>query len=321
LTSRILVTGGAGFIGSHVVERFLGAGHAVSVIDDLSTGKRSNLPAAVDFHHCDVASREAATLIAEGGFSVVAHLAAQIDVRASVESPMVDAGTNIMGTLALMEALRRLPANRPRVVFASTGGALYGEAAEFPTTEAAPTNPDSPYGIAKLAAEHYLSYYGRIWGIDTVVLRFGNVYGPRQDPHGEAGVVAIFSGLMLDERPITVFGDGQQTRDYIYVADVAEAFCMASEARLPAMRALVSRAYNIGTGVETSVLDVASTLGRATGMTSQIGFAPERRGEARRSMLDPSKARRELGWVAKTAFDDGIGNTVAWLLNQRASAR
>ena len=310
---KALLTGGAGFIGSTVYDRFRSAGYEVVVVDDLSSGKRKNLPPDVDLRVLDVGSAEVGDLIRNGRFDVVAHFAAQIDVRRSVTEPALDARINILGILNLLEAIRGLEdEQRPRFIFASTGGALYGEAATLPTAETAPTNPDAPYGIAKLASEYYAAYYGRVWGMDTVTLRFGNVYGPRQDPHGDAGVIAIFCGRLIEGKPLTIFGSGKQTRDYVFVDDVAEAFFVAASAKLPASGPIEARAFNIGTGVETSVLDVARILASAAGADPTITFAPERRGELARSLLSPEKARALLGWRARVPIEEGLRRTFEW---------
>ncbi|MDQ3950127.1 MAG: GDP-mannose 4,6-dehydratase [Gemmatimonadota bacterium] len=311
--ARVLVTGGAGFIGSHVADRFLAAGNRVVIADNLSSGKRENLPRGAEFHELDIGSPQAAQLVRDGAFDIVAHLAAQIDVRRSVDDPVFDARVNILGTLNLAEALRSSPsARRTRIVFASTGGALYGDFVAPPSPEASPKDPDSPYGISKLSVEHYLAYYGRVHGLNTVVLRFGNVYGPRQDPHGEAGVVAIFCRRLLDGRPLTIFGDGRQTRDYIYVGDVASAFLAAAAAPLSPPERLDARAFNVGTGVETSVIELAEMLRRVAGGSAPIQFAPKRPGELARSVLAPDKAAEQLGWTAVTPLERGLAETYAW---------
>jgi UDP-glucose 4-epimerase len=310
---KALLTGGAGFIGSNVYDRFRRAGYEVVVVDDLSSGKKTNLPKDADLRILDVGSEKVSDLIRGNRFDVIAHLAAQIDVRRSVVEPAFDARTNILGILNLLEAIRELPHDvRPRFIFASTGGALYGDAATLPTAETAPTNPDAPYGVAKLASEYYAAYYGRIWGLDTVTLRFGNVYGPRQDPHGDAGVIAIFCGRLLEGKPLTIFGSGKQTRDYVFVEDVAEAFFVAATAKLPATGPIEARAFNIGTGVETSVLDVARILSTAADIEPSVNFAAERRGELARSLLSPEKARALLGWRARVHIDDGLRRTFEW---------
>jgi UDP-glucose 4-epimerase len=318
--ARVLVTGGAGFIGSHVADRFLAAGDRVTIVDNLSSGKRENVPRGAEFHELDIGSPEAGRLVRDGAFGIVAHLAAQIDVRRSVEDPVSDARVNVLGALNLAEAIRSSPGtHRTRLVFASTGGALYGDFATLPSPEASPKDPDSPYGISKLSVEHYLAYYGRVHGLNTVVLRFGNVYGPRQDPHGEAGVVAIFCRRLLDGRPLTVYGDGRQTRDYIYVGDVASAFIAAAAAPLSPPERLDARAFNVGTGVETSVIELAEILRRAAGGSAPIEFAPKRPGELARSVLAPEKAVQQLGWRAETPLERGLADTFAWFASRRAS--
>jgi UDP-glucose 4-epimerase len=318
--ARSLVTGGAGFIGSHVAERFLAAGYEVTVLDDLSRGSRDNVPAGASLQQLDVRSREAAALVAQGAFDVIAHLAAQIDVRRSVEDPSYDVDVNVRGTLNLIEPLRQSGA-RTRVVFASTGGALYGDGAAPPTPETYPKDPEAPYGIAKLATEYYLAYYARVHGLDTVAVRFGNVYGPRQDPRGEAGVVAIFCDRVLGGRSLTVYGDGTQTRDYVYVTDVADGIFRAATAELPAAGRLDARAFNIGTAVETSVLDLARLLLEAAGADTPIEFAPRRAGEVQRSCIDVEKAARVLGWRPTVAIADGLARTFAWASGRQATAR
>ncbi len=314
-----LVTGGAGFIGSHVADRLLAAGYAVTILDNLSSGRRENLPAAARFIEADICSPEAAALVREGAFDVLCHLAAQIDVRRSVEDPAFDARVNILGTLNLMEAVRT-HSPKTRVIFSSTGGALYGDFAAPPSGELLAKDPEAPYGIAKLAVEYYLAYYGRVHGLDTVALRYGNVYGPRQDPHGEAGVVAIFCNRLLDGRALTVFGDGTQTRDYVYAGDVAAANVLVAAATLPAPARLDARAFNIGTGIETSVNDLAASLARAAGSAAPIEYAPARAGELQRSALDVSKAHTVLGWSPSMHIDDGLAETYRWFAAHRAGA-
>jgi UDP-glucose 4-epimerase len=308
MARRVLVTGGAGFIGSHVADRFVAEGWEVTVLDDLSSGHQAQVPEAARFVRGDIGSAEAAALVEHGGFDVLCHLAAQIDVRRSVADPAADATRNILGTLNLMEAIRRSGA-RTRVVFSSTGGALYGAFAEPPSPEDTVPNPESPYGIGKLAAEHYLAYYGRVHGIETVVLRYGNVYGPRQDPHGEAGVVAIFCQRLLSGEPLTVYGTGDQTRDYVYVADVAAANLAAATHALPPVGPLPARAFNVGTGMETSVLRLASDLMGSAGVQVPVQHAPARAGELARSALDIAKAGALLGWSPTVTLGEGLAAT------------
>lgn len=314
---KALITGGAGFIGSHVVDRFLAEGYDVDIVDDLSSGKRTNVSPKATLHVLDVRSDEAAALIRATRYDVIAHLAAQIDVRKSVNNPRFDADINVMGTINLLEALKsRSDSAATRFVFVSTGGALYGDAARTPSDESTPKNPDAPYGIAKLAAEFYTAYYSRVHKLETAALRLGNVYGPRQDPHGEAGVIAIFCGWIGEGKPVRVFGDGKQTRDYVYVGDVAAAVYTVSRADLPPAGAVDARAFNIATGKETSVLQLAEALGRIAGTAPQFDFQPERRGEIKVSVLDCGKARSVLGWTPAVTIDEGLARTYNWFLEQ-----
>lgn len=314
-----LVTGGAGFIGSHVADRLLATGYAVTILDNLSSGRRENLPTEARFVEGGIETPEAAELVREGGFDVLCHLAAQIDVRRSMDDPAFDARINILGTLNLMEAVRT-GSPKTRVIFSSTGGAMYGDFEAPPSAETLAKDPEAPYGIAKLATEYYLAYYGRVHGLDTVALRYGNVYGPRQDPHGEAGVVAIFCNRLLDGRALTVFGDGGQTRDYVYAGDVAAANVLVAGATLPAPARLDARAFNIGTGVETSVNTLAASLQRAAGSSTPIEHAPARAGELLRSALDTTKVRTVLGWSPTMSIDDGLAETYRWFAARRAEA-
>lgn len=316
---KVLVTGGAGFIGSHVADQFLEKGSQVEIVDDLSSGKRENIPRQAKFHRLSVNSAEFAQLVREGNFDVVAHLAGQIDVRKSVADPINDATINILGSLNLMESLRA-GRSKTRVVFTSTGGAIYGDFNKPPNAEIYPKDPESPYAIAKLSIEHYLAYYGRVHGLDAVAVRFGNVYGPRQDPHGEAGVVAIFCGRILQQRPLTVFGDGLQTRDYVYVVDVARAVWMAATKPLPDKARLDARAFNIGTGVGTSVLEIAEHLQTAAGSDIPIEFAPHRPGEQQDSSVNVDKAKAVLGWAPEVSLADGLSQSFEWFA-QRTGAK
>jgi UDP-glucose 4-epimerase len=313
LGKRLLVTGGAGFIGSHISEYFIDRGWSADVLDDLSNGKRDQVPATAGFHQLDVRSPEAARLVREGAYNCIVHLAAQMDVRKSVADPLFDAGVNILGTVNLLEALRSVPPERRgRFVFASTGGALYGDFVTPPNHEAFPKDPESPYAISKLGAEFYLAYFGRVHGFETVALRFGNVYGPRQDPHGEAGVVAIFCGRILEGRPLTVFGTGMQTRDYVYVRDVAAAAFLGATGTLPAAGRLDDRGFNIGTGVATSVNELVRVLQQVTGSRVAVEHAPPRVGEQQHSFLDVTKARETLGWRAETDLATGLAESFRW---------
>jgi UDP-glucose 4-epimerase len=317
---KVLVTGGAGFIGSHVADLFLAKGFDVTVVDDLSSGKRENLPPAARFHELSVTSREFAQLVSDQNFDVIAHLASQIDVRKSVSDPITDATINILGTLNLMEALRKTDA-KTRVVFTSTGGVLYGDFTTPPNVETYPKDPESPYAITKLSIEYYLAYYGRVHNRDSVSVRFGNVYGPRQDPHGEAGVVAIFCGRILNNLPLTVFGDGLQTRDYVYVGDVARAVWLAATKPLPEKGRLDERAFNIGTGAGTSVLEIARLLKDVAESNVPIEFAPRRPGEQQESFVDARKAREKLGWIPETPLAVGLEQTYHWFASRMIGAQ
>lgn len=306
-----IVTGGAGFIGSHVVDALIARGDRVTVIDNLSSGKRSNLERAVDggarLVVADVRDSGAMIEIFDAARpEVVFHLAAQIDVRHSVERPADDATANVLGTIGVLEAARTVGARR--VVNASTGGGLYGNADVLPTAEGHPIRPLAPYGQGKYAAEGYCELYTRLHGLSTVSLRYGNVYGPRQDVHGEAGVVAIFCGALIDGRRPTVFGDGRQTRDWVDVSDVARANLMAADAD-------VTGPFNIGRGEETSVLDLIDALNDVSdrGPLGEPEFAPARPGEVSRSWLDVTRARDELGWTAEIELRDGLRQILAGL--------
>lgn len=320
MAKRLLITGGAGFIGSHVCELFLARGWSVDVLDDLSTGKRDNIPAEARLHHHDVRGPDAAALVREGQFDAIVHLAAQMDVRKSVADPVHDAGVNIVGTLNLIEALRSSSRAACRFVFASTGGVLYGDRASPPNVETTAKDPDSPYAIAKLSVEYYLAYYARVHGLDAVALRYGNVYGPRQDPHGEAGVVAIFCGRLLDGQPLTIFGDGLQTRDYVYVRDVAQATFLAATSALPPVQRLDSRGFNIGTGIGTSVIDLANALRQIAHSSVELRHAPARPGEQQHSFIDSSKAAQALGWRPTTDLQSGLRESFDWFARQREAA-
>jgi UDP-glucose 4-epimerase len=313
-----LITGGAGFIGSHTAERFLAEGWTVHLIDNLATGKRENLPAAATYHELDIGDARAARLVGELRPQVLVNLAAQMDVRKSVADPVFDARTNILGSLNLLEAVRhRSPATR--VVFSSTGGVIYGDRTTPPNVETFEKNPDSPYAIAKLSVELYQSYYARIHGLDTVALRYGNVFGPRQDPHGEAGVVAIFCGRLLEGKPLTIFGDGQQTRDYVYVSDVVEATWRAATRPLPEAALLDARAFNIGTGVGTPVLRIAEVLKTVSGVTAPLDFAPHRPGEQQQSFVDVGKAAALLDWRPEISLERGLRLSYEWFAARHAA--
>jgi UDP-glucose 4-epimerase len=319
MSRRVLVTGGAGFIGSHVAERLLADGATVHILDNLISGRRENVPATATFHEMDVTAPETARLVREESFDVIVHLAAQMDVRKSVADPVYDATVNVLGTLNLLEAVRAA-GRSSRFVFSSTGGAVYGDFVEPPNVETYPKDPESPYAISKLSAEYYLAYYNRVHALDCVAVRYGNVYGPRQDPHGEAGVVAIFCSRILDGEPLTIFGDGEQTRDYVFAGDVARATVRAATGPLPPAERLDSRAFNIGTGVGTSVLDLARRLLAAAGRDVETRHAPKRPGEQQHSVLDVRKAAAVLGWRPEVSLDEGLAETFAWFAARRSRA-
>ena len=301
---RVLVTGGAGFIGSHVTDSFLARGDQVTVVDDLSRGQEARLATGTAL--LKLSTREARPLIALAESTrpdLICHLAAQIDVRASVLDPAEDAQANVVGTVNIIEAARVTGA---RVIFASSGGALYGRDATVPAAEGAPTLPESPYGVAKLCAEQYIGLYNRMHGTCHSVLRLANVYGPRQDPAGEAGVVAIFCSRALAGEAPVIYGDGSQTRDYVYVGDVARAFTAAADNPCPGT-------WNIGTGTETSVLELAAAVGQAVGCPVAPVFAAARPGELLRSAVAPALAAADLGWRSQIALPEGVRKVVRWI--------
>ena len=305
---RAIVTGGAGFIGSHVVDALVARGDEVVVLDDLSSGRRPNLEGAIAagarLVEADVSDPGAvARAFADARPEQVFHLAAQIDVRRSISEPGFDLGVNVGGTINLLEAAREHDVGR--FVFASTGGAIYGEGKDLdlPVDESTPCRPDAPYGQSKFAAEGYLSLYSRLYGLSTVALRLGNVYGPRQDPHGEAGVVAIFSGALLAGGTPKVFGDGEQTRDYVYVGDVVNAFVLAADSES-------TGEFNVGTGVETSVLTLGGRIAALCDVPFEPQMQPPRPGEVQRIAIDGARATAELGWSPAADLDGGLDVTV-----------
>jgi UDP-glucose 4-epimerase len=302
---RAIVTGGAGFIGSHVADGLAARGDQVWVVDNLSTGRRERVPAGADFRQLDIRDGAAMRALAEEARpDAVFHLAAQADVRVSVGDPGFDADVNVRGTAELLEAARLVGA---RMIFSSTGGAIYGEVEQIPSPESTPCAAMAPYGVSKLCGEHYVELYNRLYGTSHVILRYGNVYGPRQDPHGEAGVVAIFFGkLTAGETPL-VFGDGKQTRDYVYVGDIVSANLAASDYQGE------QGVFNVGTGRETDVLELLAVCQAAAGTTVAAEHKPARLGELQRSCLDPSLAAAELGWRAATPIGDGLARTLASL--------
>ena len=295
---RAVVTGGAGFIGSHVVDALVARGDDVTIVDNFANGKRANVNGSARLAEIDI--RDAAALeatFADARPEIVFHLAAQADVRVSVNDPAFDADVNVIGTIRVLEAARD---HEAQVVFSSTGGAIYGEC-ERPAPEDAARQPLAPYGTSKLAGEEYLATSNRLYGTGHVALRFGNVYGPRQDPHGEAGVVAIFFGRLKIGDPPRIFGDGSQTRDYVYVGDVVDATLAGA--------GHAGGVFNVGTGAETSVVELAEACMRVSGVELEPVFAEARLGELQRSFLDPALAERELGFRARTSLDEGLAAT------------
>lgn len=300
---KVLVTGGAGFIGSHLVDRLVQEGHEVIIVDNLATGKRRNINRAARFYKLDVQSWRLERVFRNERPNVVMHLAAQMDVRKSVEDPMFDAQVNILGTLnVLQQAVKH---GVRKVVFSSSGGAIYGEQETYPAQESHVTKPMSPYGLSKLCGEQYLSYYQRTSGIQVVSLRYANVYGPRQDPEGEAGVVAIFIQKMLNNEQAVINGNGRQTRDFVFVEDVVEA-------NLAVMGQDTQGTYNVGTGVETSINDLFRILIQHTGSTCKEVHGPAKKGEQARSVIDSTRLRHELSWDPKADLSDGLKKTVEY---------
>jgi UDP-glucose 4-epimerase len=304
---RILVTGGAGFIGSSVVDGYLAEGHDVAVVDDLSSGFADNVARRARFHRVDIRSLELGEVFANERPEIVSHHAAQVSVRRSVEEPMFDAAINVLGSLNVLEAARRHGVRR--VIFASTGGAIYGECQGPAADERHPCRPQSPYAVGKLAVEHYLDVYRMTAGLETMVLRYANVYGPRQDPHGEAGVVAIFIQRILAGLAPTIYGDGEQVRDFVYVGDVVRANVAAAGLSLSATEPMV---INIGTGVPTSVNQLWKQLALIARSAVTPHHEATRAGEVTRSILDPSRARQVLGWTPDVELTLGLRRTWEW---------
>jgi UDP-glucose 4-epimerase len=298
---KILVTGGAGFIASHISDRFLDLGHEVAIVDSLVTGKRENLPQSARFHEMDVRDPALDTVFAAEMPEVVCHHAAQMDVRKSVADPMYDADVNLLGTLNLLECCRRHGTRK--VVYAGTGGAMYGEAVYLPADEDHPVNPLSPYGVSKHTVEHYLYTYRANHGLEFTVLRYPNVYGPRQDPHGEAGVVAIFSLQMLQGQTPTIFGDGTKTRDYCYVGDIVQGNELALDRGDGGI-------YNLGRGIEVSDFEIFAAVRDAVGSRVEPAYAPARPGEVEHIALDAGLAEKEIGWHWTVGLADGVEQAV-----------
>jgi UDP-glucose 4-epimerase len=301
---RILVTGGAGFIGSHLTDALLVRGDEVIVVDDLSRGRISRLDDRISLHKVSISEAEPLiSIVSRAAPELICHLAAQIDVRVSVDTPGPDAQVNVVGTVNVLEAARNVGA---RVVFASSGGAIYGRDAPIPSPESVLPVPESPYGIAKCCAEQYIGLYNRLHGTRHSIMRLANVYGPRQDPGGDAGVIPIFCQAALVNHDLTVYGDGTQTRDYAYVGDVVDAFLAAADVDRPGI-------WNIGTGLETSVLDLVQIIATVVGRSLRPKFGPARPGELPCSVLAVSKASRDLGWQAPTGLVEGIGSVYRWI--------
>jgi UDP-glucose 4-epimerase len=314
---RVVITGAAGFIGSALADRLLREGHTVLAVDDLSRGRLENLADAAEdprltFLEADVTADVARAAMVSYRPEVFFHLAADMDVRHSVADPIGNARNNVLGLLAVLESARASGARK--VVFASSGGTIYGEQAKFPVDESAPVDPRSPYAASKLCGEIYLDAYRRLVQVQTTALALGNVYGPRQDPYGEAGVVSIFAAALLEGRPTVIYGDGGTTRDYVYVDDVVAAFVLAASSAGDGLR------LNIGTGTETSVRNLHRLVARTVGSPDRPNFLPPRLGELHRVALDSSAAHRVLGWRAHTALPTGVARTVTWLRATRLRA-
>jgi len=308
---KILITGGAGFIGSNLADRLVEEGHQLVVIDDLSSGKRHQVPAAANFYQMELDSRWLDRVIEHEKPEAVCHLAAQISVRRSVEDPVFDARVNILASIGLIEACRTHGVKR--FIFTSTGGAIYGDADQVPTPETYVAAPVSPYGTSKLCVEHYLYCFRELYGFSSAALRLANVYGPRQDPHGEAGAVAIFSRALLEGRPARINGDGLQTRDYVYVGDVVEAFVLA-------LRSDAQGSFNVGTATETNVVELYKQVARAARSEAAPEYGPPRPGEQKRSSIDATRIRSELGWEPRVQLAEGIGLTVDYFKSELAAA-
>ncbi len=308
---KILVTGGTGFIGSHVAQAYVKLGHEVWVVDDLSTGKKENVPAGAHLCIADIADPKVARLLAQEKIELINHHAAHIDLRESVAQPLHDAQTNVLGLLSLLEASRK--SGVKRWIFASTGGALYGEQREFPAKETHVAEPVSPYGVGKLAGEKYLECYQKIYGIVAQIFRYANVYGPRQSPHGEAGVVAIFTDKLLRGQAPVVHGSGKQTRDFVFVQDVVGANVLALDHPESCL-------FNVGTGQETDVLTILRHLKSFTGFSGQAKHDAAKEGEQMRSCIDAKKIQKAWGWAPRTSLAQGLEKTVLWFKEAKVLA-
>ena len=315
--AKVLVTGGAGFIGSHVVDAYIEAGHRVTVVDSLEAGSKNYVNPEARLYELDILNPSMEEIIARERPIVVNHHAAQASISRSVADPIHDAQTNILGSLQLLELTRKYGIGG--FIFASSGGAIYGHQQSYPAREDHPCNPVNAYGIAKLSVEKYMEYYQQVHQIRCLSLRYGNVYGPRQNPHGEAGVVAIFVGTFLEERHPTIYGDGNQTRDFVHVRDVVRSNILALDLLLRSedVSFAESPAFNIGTGSETSVLEILNHLALILGRPAECRFEPPREGEIRRSVLDSGRARKVLGWKPSLSVEEGLRETAAWFQSER----
>ena len=301
--SKILITGGAGFIGSHLTDKLIEKGHSVVVIDNLSTGKKENLNPKTKFYEADICDSKIAQIFKEEKPEIVFHFAAQIDVRKSIDNPMSDAEINILGSLNLLENCRKVDIKK--FIFISSGGAVYGDTNIIPTPETQPENPESPYGITKMTIEKYLCFYKKTFGLNYTILRPANVYGPRQDSKGEGGVVAIFCDKMLKNEEITINGDGEQSRDFVFVDDVVNATFLS-------IKGEKSNIYNIGTGIETNINEIFRKIKELTNSNCEEIHELAKSGGQTRSCLDYSKAKQELGWQPKYNLEDGLKETIKW---------
>jgi UDP-glucose 4-epimerase len=309
---NMLVTGGAGFIGSHVVDALIAEGHDVTVIDNLSSGKKENLNPQAHFFHLDIGDPRVEKLFQDNSFDIMFHLAAQIDVRKSVTDPVYDATINILDSVKLLNYCRQY--NVSRVIYSSTGGAIYGEPEYLPADEKHPVRPLAPYGISKYSLEKYIEYFSDLYGLEYVILRYANVYGPRQDPHGEAGVVAIFSGLLLEGKQCKIFGNGEQTRDYVYAGDIVRANILS-------INRASGEILNLGTGVETSVNQLHSKMCEIMGVSSQPAYQPARPGEVDRISLDIRLAEKVLGWKPEVSIHEGLKDTIEYFRNLKTPVK
>ena len=313
LPKMILVTGAAGFVGSHLVDRLLAEGHRVKGIDDLSSGKLDNLPCGFDLYKMDIRDSKVRQVVAEIKPDLIFHLAAQISVAASVRDPQFDADVNVGGSLNILEGARNIIGKRVKLIYVTSGGTVYGAPERVPVDESIPPLPLSPYGASKLAVETYLPIYEKLSGLSYTILRLSNVYGPRQDPHGEAGVVAIFTQAMLEGHSPNVFGDGNDERDYVFVGDVIEAIKIASESER-------SGPFNIGTGIGTSTNKIFEILARHCGFSNTPIHLPRRPGDIGRISLDIRRAHAQLGWLPKTLLEDGLRSTVEWFKSETVNS-